>query len=235
MNSQKTPNDAHPELAPLRAMISGLPAAALEEVARALHARLNAPPSAAQRRIRELGYLARLLDERPQPPERLPYFPRVLYDERRPIEKPDAPPSARLQERFGSWPRACHAAWGLKPDGRSISSADPWPRPARGARIGAVEAIASVCRMAAAIGRAPSSHEYHHWVIASRARARREGTTACPFVPISSVYRLIAPDRCGGNGWRLVIARTLDREPEWACPEARLPLISNMCSLQLVS
>lgn len=209
-NAANAANDAHPELAPLRAMISGLPAAALEEVARALHARLNAPPTAAERRVRELGYLARLLDERPQPPERLPYIPRNVYDERRATEKADAPTSARLQERFGSWAHACHAAWGLKPDGRSIGAADAWPHPPRTSAFGAEDAKASVRRLASAIGRAPSSHEYHHWIIVRRERARREGTSVRPFVPISSVYRLIAPDRRGGNGWQLVIARTFD-------------------------
>src|SRR5439155_12421133 len=124
-------------------------------------ARLNAPPSAAERRVKELHFLTRLLEEQPQPLNRLPYVPRKHYDERRATDAPEAPPSARLQERFGSWARACHAAWGLREDGRSFGEEQPWPRPPRRRKPFAIEdAKTSVRQCADAIGRIPSAYQY---------------------------------------------------------------------------
>jgi hypothetical protein len=188
-------------------MIERLPPEAVEEVARVLHARLNAPPTAAERRVKELFFLTRLLEEQPQPVDRLPYILRYLYDARRATDAPDAPPSARLQERFGSWPRACHAAWGLREDGRSFGEGQPWPKPPRRRKPYSVEeAKASVRACAKAIGRIPSSYQYHQWVIARRARARAAGHTVSA-VHASTVNRLLAPDRKNRNGWSLVLER----------------------------
>src|SRR4051812_709019 len=106
----------NPDLAPLRAMLNRLNPASKQEFTRRLHARVHAPKAAAERRLADLGYLAGLLDERPQPPERLPYIERKIYDQRRPLEAPEAPLTARLTERYGSWERACYAAWGLLDD-----------------------------------------------------------------------------------------------------------------------
>lgn len=194
-------------LAPLRAMTNRLPIEAVEELGRALHARLNAPPTAAERRVKELRFLARLLDEQPQPLERLPYVLRAHYDERRAADAPEAPSSARLQKRFGSWPRACHAAWGLRDDGRWFGEGQPWPRPTRRPKHFTVEeAKASVRQCATSIGRVPSSHQYHQWIITRRARARAAGESS-PLVHVSTVYRLLAPDRENRNGWKLVRQR----------------------------
>lgn len=187
-------------------MIDKLPAESIEELARSLHARLNPPPSAAERRVRELGFLAQLLDELPQYPGQMPYVARRVYDERRKLNEPSAPPSARLQERFGSWARACNAAWGLRGDGRSIGDRDAWARPRRGEPYRLDEAEASIRLCAAALGHVPSSKEYHQWVIARRARARTTGESV-RIAHLSTVYRLIAPDRASRNGWRLVISR----------------------------
>jgi hypothetical protein len=197
---------ADPRLTPLLAMLNRLPDELLAELARNLHAKLNLPASPAERRANELGFLSRLLDELPQYPGRLPYVERKIYDERRKVCHAGAPSSSRLQERFGSWPRACRAAWGLHPDGRSIGDRDPWARPRRGVPYTVEEAEASVRLCAEAVGHVPSSHEYHMWVIARRARARASGEHV-RIAHLSSVYRLIAPDRSGGNGWRLVISR----------------------------
>src|SRR4051794_10955654 len=116
-------------------MIAQLPAEAVEEVGRALHAKLNAPPTARERRGEELFFLMKVLETRAQRPERLPYVPRKEYDARRRAEAADVPPSARLQEKYGTWQRACYAAWGLLADGRSFGEAQPWARkPRRRAR-----------------------------------------------------------------------------------------------------
>lgn len=191
-------------------MIALLPPEAAAEVLRALYAKLNAPPTAAELRVKDLGFLARLLDEQPQHPDRLPHVSRKLYDARRAADPGPVPGSARLQERFGSWPRACHAAWGLLNDGRSWGPGEPWARPARHPKnYQPEEAAASVRKCAKEIGRIPSSQEYHTWVINHRRRARDSGQSTRPFVHYSSVMRLLAADRSRGNGWRLVIARVL--------------------------
>lgn len=190
------------------AMTALLPPEAAAELGRALHAKLNAPPTAAERRVKGLGFLARLLAERPQYPEHLPYIPRNLYDLRRTANPSPVPSSARLQEHFGSWARACHAAWGLLEDGRSWGQGEPWARPPRHRKnYEAHEAEASVRMCTTALGRIPSSSEYHEWVINRRSRARDRGESTWPFVHHASVLRLLAPDRVKGNGWRLVISR----------------------------
>jgi hypothetical protein len=210
MNRRDRPVSAtppNPFLAPTRALLDHLSSEGLKEVGRALHARLNAPPTPAERRVAELRYLTRLLEERPQYPERPPYVPRTVYDERRASEAPDAPPSARLTERYGSWARACRAAWGLLSDGRYFGKAQPWPRPpGRPANFTVEEAVASVQECATALGRIPSSHEYTLWVVNRRARARASGEP-CRIAKIDAVLRLLAPDRGKGDGWRLVVAR----------------------------
>lgn len=193
-----------------RAMIGALPLRAVGELGRALHAKRNVPPTPAERRLKMLRPLARLLEERPQYPEYLPYIPRKEYDARRGEDPSLGPPSARLHERFGSWARACHAAWGLLDDGRSWGPGQPWPRPPRDPRNYAVtEAETSVRSCKEALGHVPSSDEYHHWVINRRARARAAGTSTRPYVPYHSLMRLLAADRAHGNGWRLVVQRVL--------------------------
>jgi hypothetical protein len=206
MNNRQPPT-ATADLAPTRAMADFLSPDGIAELARAIHAVLNAPPTAASRRIAELRFLTSLLEERPQAPEFAPYVERTVYDERRKKEAPDAPPSARLTERYGSWPRACRAAWGLLADGRSFGPADPWSRPPRRrANWTREEGIASVLMCRDAFGRWPSSYEYHHWVINRRAREKKAGIPTRT-VPLSTVYRLLAPDKSNRNGWTLVLER----------------------------
>ena len=202
-------------LAPILAMIKRLPEDAIAEVRRSLHAKLNAPPTAAERRVEELSFLRRLLEEQPQAPDRLPYVARKVYDHRRTSEAADAPLSGRLQRKFGSWRRVCHAAWGLREDGRWIGDAQPWPRPARRRKNYSVEeARASVRRCRESIGHIPSSSEYHEWVGVRRARARAAGQDVSPYVLVSTVNRLLALDRTNRNGWRLVKERVFGGDPD---------------------
>lgn len=196
-------------------MVERLPPDALDEVRRALRAKLNAPPTAAERRVDELRFLAQLLDELPQPPDRPPYVARKVYDQRRALEAQEAPPSGRLQRRYGTWVSACAAAWGLREDGRWIGAAQPWPRPGRRRKnYSAEEAKASVRRCRERIGHVPSSSEYHAWIGIRRARARAEGQDVSPYVLVSTVYRLLAPDRTDRNGWRLVKERVFGNDPD---------------------
>jgi hypothetical protein len=211
-NSDEQISQSDDPLVPVRAMIRRLPPEAVRAVGRALHAKLNAPPTPAERRVKMLAFLARLLEERPQYPECLPYVARREYDARRAEDPSLGPPSARLQEQFGSWARACHAGRGLLEDGRSWGPGEPWPRPPRHPQnYKREEAIASVQRCAQALGHTPSSSEYHHWVINRRARARKVGASVRPYAPYASVMRLLAPDRAHGNGWRLALARVFGK------------------------
>lgn len=200
-----------PSLVPLRAMIGCLSPPARKELARVLHAKLNRPVSPAERRVRELGLLARVLDEVPQPPERLPYVERKLYDARREETGRAALSSSTLADRFGSWKQACRAAWGLLRDGRSVGDRDPWARPPRGAPYTIEEARATLHECARALGRVPTSHEFHMWVMERRSRARQTGEAA-RVAHLSSVYRLIAPDRSDRNGWQLIVRRVFGRD-----------------------
>jgi hypothetical protein len=87
-------------LAPLIAMVKLLRPEAIWELAHALHAKQNAPPTPAERRVKMLGLLMRVLEEQPQPPDRLPYVARKRYDAVRATNPSLGPPSAKLQEQF---------------------------------------------------------------------------------------------------------------------------------------
>ena len=205
---------AHDDLRPIRAMLALLAEADRETFARALHQHVHAPASAAERRVRELGFLAQLLDEQPQPPERLPFVERKHYDQRRKTEAPDAPTSAWLVERFGSWKRVCWAAWSLLPDGRKPMGGTPHPRSPprrpRPAEYTVAEAINSVLACAAALGRTPSSRDYHRWSLSQKRRARETGHES-RIARMSIVLRLLAPKNPPPRTkWKLARDRALD-------------------------
>ena len=182
-----------------------------EALARALHAQVHAPATAAERRWAELGLLARLLDEHPQKAA-VPYVKRQVYD--RAAEAAEAPPSERLVERFGSWRRVCWAAWGLLSDGRSAMGGLPYQlnRPdRRGYRPYTVEeALASVCACSEALRRLPSSSAYHKWAREKKQQARASGQES-RVVRMSIVLRLLAPaDAPPREKWLMARARALE-------------------------
>ncbi len=202
-------DDVDAVLAPLRAMVSLLPIEAKHVLARRLHDQLFAPATAGERRIAELGLLAALLDESPQPPGRLPRIERAAYEARRVAEDGAAPRAAVLVERYGSWSRACWAAWGLLADGRNAMGGRPWPQQGRASRFDLNACVDAVRACAAAIGRIPTSKDYTDWARARRRNARDR--RAAVDVPLHAVVlRMLAPDRERKNGWRLVIARVFD-------------------------
>jgi hypothetical protein len=184
-------------LAPISAMIEVLDHERRETLAGALHQHVHAPPTAAERRVAFLGLLARLLNEHPQPPERIPYVERQQYDERRAAETSDAPSSERLVERFGSWKRVCWAAWLLQPDGRKATGGTPYsrlyPGRSRPPEYTVEECFASIRACADALGRAPSSADYHRWSLKKKRDARDAGQE-CRIVRMSIILRLLAPD-----------------------------------------
>jgi hypothetical protein len=205
-------HDVDARLAPVHVMLSMLPFEQKESLARRLHDQLFAPAGARERRVSELGFLAALLDQTPQPPERLPVIERQDYEARREAERPTATRAALLVERYGSWRRACWAAWGLLADGRKAMGGSPRPhvRPYEGFTKPAVDAVRAC---ADAIGRAPSTRDYKEWADARRRKARDRGAT--PDVPsYNAVLRTLAPDRKNRNGWRLVTSRVFDSRRE---------------------
>jgi hypothetical protein len=202
--------DRRDPLRSIRAMIAVTPDQALKAVAHALHARLNAPESALKRRVAELGFLAAQLEEHPQNPNVLPSLRQEIYDETRRRAAPKAPSSEVLAKRYGSWKRACYAAYGLRIDGSKNAPGLPWPAMWSGksatGKYTRAECVASVELCGAAIGRRPTSFAYNEWRINRLARARAKGED----IRVASVGRILAvlaPERGDRNGWQIVLAK----------------------------
>lgn len=201
---------------PMLAMIAYLSAEQRRKLARSLHQQVNAPPEAAARRIRELSFLGQLLNRVSQLPETLPYIARREYSERRMAEAPDAPSAAVLVKRYGSWRRACCAAWGLLPDGRkamgSMAALQCIPGRPRPRRYSIDECVWSVRACAASIGRIPSSRDYHNWQASVRRRARDQGQ-AVRIATTTVVLDRPAPNRVRGSGWQIVVSKVFGNVP----------------------
>ncbi len=194
------------DLDPLRAMLRELDLDAREKFVQAAHGDVYAPVAARKRRSAELGFLARLLEEEPQSPERLPSVQRKTYTKRRSIEAPDAPTDEWLWARYGSWRHACYAAWGVLEDGSKLSGTyEPRLPPglAKPPRYTAEECSRSVELCADAIGHFPSSTEYHSWQIERTRRAKERGRPV-RLPRYSTVLREIAPERGRRDGWKIV-------------------------------
>jgi hypothetical protein len=195
-------------------MLGLLPDAAVVELASALHARLYAPAEAKERRWKELGMLAVLLEEHLQPATKLPYVERQHYEARRVTGSRDAPPAARLQERYGSWKRACYAAWTLKPDGSWIEAGRPWPsyilgKP-RNDPYTVEECVETVRACAEALGRIPSSYDFFRWRQNRVARGRRRGAPV-RLARYDVILKLLAPHRGKRDGWQIVLETVFPR------------------------
>jgi hypothetical protein len=179
----------------LRVMLDSLSVQGLWELERALTGRLHPVRTAAQERVAELGFLAALLDRclgprnskqasedsRSTTPTGSSNRPRVIarakYDE---LRGGDAPRSALLVDRYGSWRKACRAADGLLQDGRSTGPGKPWRSgrgPAADTQYTDEEIMRCVRACAVALLRRPSSTDYYHWRRAGRAYLQRVGST----------------------------------------------------------
>jgi len=137
------------------------------------------------------------------------------YDGQRARLAPGAPSAETLARRYGSWKRACYAAYGLRIDGSKNAPGDPWASGVPGRPPAKActrdECIESVRLCAREIGRRPSSNAYAYakWRAYRRARARAAGET----VRIASVRRILkvlAPERGERDGWRIVLKKTLE-------------------------
>jgi len=207
------PEQARDPLRSIRAMIEVAPPIAQLEIARALQARLNEPKTAAARRIAELGLLAACLEDEEQDPERLPRIKADMYDEKRNGSAPGAPSAETLARRYGSWKRACYAAYGLRLDGSKAAPGKPWPTgtPFKLSQLAydRDECIASVRACAQSIGRRPTSSAYAKWRSNRLARARTIGEEM-RIAPMGRILTVLAPERTKRDGWKIALTRVFD-------------------------
>jgi hypothetical protein len=204
-----------PQLAPIRAMIERLSPDERETLLRVFHDQVFAPPSGAERRVADLGFLAKLLDELPQHPDEPPYVDQKIYIDRQPKEAPTAPSARRLVKRYGSWERVCREAFGLLPDGRNRFGHRPPGTPrGRPPAYTAEECIASVRECVQSLGYIPSSFEYHLWrnERVRQAKALGQPIRLCPY---NTIMRVLAPERPRRGGWQVVIQKIygMTRQP----------------------
>ncbi|PTL56131.1 hypothetical protein C7Y72_14145 [Paraconexibacter algicola] len=130
----------------------------------------------------------------------VPVVSQALYDERRP---PGSPPGETLARRYGTWLKACRAAYGLQPDGSTTGPGRPWAvsmHAARGVPLYTREGcLAAVARCARALLRRPTSSDYVHWQRAQRARQPGRTPAELGLPDISTVLGYF-------GSWRAVLA-----------------------------
>jgi hypothetical protein len=174
--------------APVLSILDAVDPVGLRELERVLRAKLAPPATAAERRVTELGCLAKLLVSAGA--EHWLGFREIekqTYDSLRPE---GAPSGALLAKRHHSWLEACRAADGLLPDGRYRGSGRPWPQ-RRGVTptvITEQDCVKAISACALGLGRPPSSHDYALWCRATREAARRTGTETVP-PTLKTIYR----------------------------------------------
>lgn len=191
-------------------MFDAAPAALLEPVARALHARLHAPLDAKARRVAELGFLAEQLEREPQDPNFLPRLKQDTYEERRRRLAPNAPSAETLVRLYSSWKHACYAAYGLRIDGSKDGRGLPWPTIMNGLNRGTSctreECIESIGLCAEALGRRPMSGAYREWRLNRLARARQSGQEV-RLASIRQILTQLAPERGHREGWQIALGQ----------------------------
>jgi hypothetical protein len=196
--------------AAIDAMVSLLEPHDVAMLARTLQAHLSPSGDAVRRRVEELGLLARVLEEVPQQPGLLPYVDQARYERRRVAADAAAPSARDLSERYGGWRRACYAAWGLGADGRKWAPGQAWPWAVPGTPHAATytveECVESWRRCRAALGRDPSSGDYHAWRQVERLKTRQERRQV-RVASVEAILRELAPDRTPRAGWRIASAR----------------------------
>jgi predicted RNA-binding Zn ribbon-like protein len=198
-----------PELLAVLAMLETLDALALAELERALRLRLTPALTAAERRVDELGFLARLLDELPATTRSngIPQLDRAAYESRQPLEAPDAPTAKTLVANHGSWQRVCRAAFGLLPDGRTRAKVSPWASTTRGKprtlKYTREEARSAIRSCADSLGRLPDASAYQRWSTETKRLARERGAEVPRLPSLRAIYRHYPK---GENRWRLAVA-----------------------------
>jgi hypothetical protein len=149
-------------------------------VHRLLAAELAGLPTARELRLAELGFLKSMLPDSPDDRCEFTTCERATYDELRPTT---APSSRHLVDQYGSWSRACRAAYSLDEDGSPRAAGKPWPTTNRGKPhelftqdelLAAVRQCAEELRAAGLVGR-PTSWQFDEWVRRRKLEARRRG------------------------------------------------------------
>lgn len=175
----ESPVAAGGELRPLLILLEHATPEARLQLEHVLNGLLRPPPTAAARRVAELGHLARLLETDlaihiPNHPIAPVQVSQRDYDRTR---REEAPSAETLIERYGHWEWACRAASGLLPDGRKTNLAKPWASPMRGRRRSPdytrEDALGSIRDCAFALCRRPSSNVFKEWVARERRRRKR--------------------------------------------------------------
>jgi hypothetical protein len=202
-------------VAAVEPMLEALSDQGRRELERALAAGLGAEPSAAERRLAELGALSEMLrDLEPESGWDYPVIRQAEYDARRPSE---APTGALLASRYEGWPKACRAAYSLHEDGRILGPSLPWAtwpsKHARNRPYTREEAIRAVRRCGLELACRPTSTTYYHWVTRKRRVARERGLSL-RIPSIVAVYRHFPGS--GRTRWRWVVSATAITEDELA-------------------
>jgi hypothetical protein len=204
-------------------MLAQLDDAARRELLHRLLVIVNPDESAAQRRAKELGPLASMLNGQP-PSNGLEFrlIERQAYDNQKPAS---ALAAQTLVRRYGSWPAVCSRAYQLRPDGtydrkrRRWRLNQPWPQWVRGRHMpppySRDEVLAAIRACAESLGRPPSGTAYVHWSAQKRRRARGYGI----FLRLPSMDAILRHFRPSDGGFPAARREALsranhDEEPE---------------------
>jgi hypothetical protein len=192
------------------AMLNAASAATRREVHTLLSAVFHAPPTAAQLRVAELGFLGSLVAGPVEDGFEFRECDRTHYDNVRPKS---APSSRRLVDTYGSWSRVCRAAYSLQRVGTSAGPGKPWPTMNRNEPMGAhytrEEALAAVrlCAKelrAAGLAGVPTSRQYDEWVRRRKLQAKKRGQKLrLPYA--QNIYRRFPRPRSALSVWQLIL------------------------------
>lgn len=164
-------------------MLDRLQPEAAAELERVLAATLHVEATPAEERgdrLRQLIELQKAHGPRPQ---------RQLYDRWRPTGSTS---SKTLVKAYGSWARACRAAWTAAGGPPQLPPLQPWRNTSPGRRpppYDRGEVISAVLACAGEIGRVPSSSAYYAWAGQKRRRARQNGAPPPRIPTLRSVKR----------------------------------------------
>lgn len=226
-------------VASLAAMLNAASPLGQREIERALTLTLFPAPTAAQRRVAQLGELADMLGRFVSGELRTETEPAFIpeddvfaasvkwsqvprgfsgedYDRMRSAA---APSSKQLVETYGSWLRVCRAAHGLLPDGRYLGVGRPWP--GRRAKdydrsiCSREEALESIRHCARELGLVPVSSDYYRWQQAKAVLRRERGSSEKTPITLPPIYKLF------GNFEQAVVEAALDPEEVAAQRAAR--------------
>jgi hypothetical protein len=198
----------------LLAMTSELGREALLELERALRIVLADKETPAQRRARDLGPLAQLLETHAHGAEKHTRFSRKDYE----AAPADSLSSDELIALYGHWTQACRAAAGIRPDGRVKGRGKTWTVSRRGRRRPTTyrreEVHEAIRRCAFEIGRWPSSADYHRWSLEKRRALLATGVPTgpddeawSPRIPtMTTVYRFYKRGKNRGDRWARALA-----------------------------